>query len=135
MNISKDIIQDLIPLYAANECSDDSRALVDAYLAQNPKEAEMLRRAMDGSFATAAPSPVDLSEINSLNRSRKRLQVQALLMGIAIFFTLAPFTFFHIDGKTTWLFSKSPISAGIYLAVGAVCWLAYFVLRQKSPLR
>ncbi|MFO0014093.1 MAG: hypothetical protein ACK553_15275 [Planctomycetota bacterium] len=135
MNISKHIIQDLLPLYAANECSEDTRALVDAYLAEHPSEAEVLRRAMGGSLATTPPSPSHLSELNSLNRSRRRLQLQSLVMGLAILFTLAPFAFFHTDGETTWLFMKSPISAGVYLVCGVFCWLAYVVMRQKSPLR
>ena len=44
MNITKNIINDLIPLYFANECSADTRALVDEYLQQDPEQAAMLRR-------------------------------------------------------------------------------------------
>ena len=135
MSISKDIIHDLFPLYAAKECSADSRAMVDEYLAQHPNEADELRRAMSGLLSAVSPLPNHLSEMNSLKRSRKQLQLQSLLMGFAIFLTLSPFAFFHIDGKTNWLFAKSPAAAGVYLAFGAVCWLAYFVLRQNSPLR
>lgn len=135
MNISNDIIQDLLPLYAANECSADTRLLVDEYLAQHPLEAEELRRSMNGTIASVAPKSVLLSEMSSLRRSRKQLQLQSLLMGVAIFLTLAPFSFFHMDGKTTWLFAKSPVSAAAYLACGASFWLAYVVVRQKSPLR
>jgi anti-sigma factor RsiW len=45
VNITRDIIMDLMPVYLAGECSGDTRALVDAWLAANPKEAEWLRRA------------------------------------------------------------------------------------------
>ncbi len=135
MNISKDIVHDLLPLYAANECSADSRAIVDEYLKQHPREADALRRAMSSSPAHIAPQAIDLSEMKSLRRSRNRVQLQSFLMGFAIFLTLAPFAVVHVAGKTHWLFAESPVSAGIYLACGAICWLAYFVVRQYSPLR
>lgn len=135
MNITKDIIQDLLPLYAANECSNDSRAVVDEYLRLHPLEADTLRRAMSDSAIQVTPKPIDLSEMNTLQCSRKRLQIQSLLIGLAIFLTLAPFAFFHVEGKTHWLFAESPLSASIYFACGAFCWLAYFVVRRNSPLR
>ena len=39
MNVTKEVITDLFPLYAANECSKDSRALVELYLRDNPDQA------------------------------------------------------------------------------------------------
>ena len=47
MNVSKEVITDLFPLYVANECSKDSRALVEQYLRENPGQAEELRRVME----------------------------------------------------------------------------------------
>lgn len=40
MNITKNVINDLFPLYAANECSPDTRAPVDEYLKSNPQQAQ-----------------------------------------------------------------------------------------------
>ena len=101
MNITKDIIQDLLPLYAANECSNDSRAVVDEYLRLHPFEADTLRRAMSDSAIQVTPKPIDLSEMNTLQRSRKRLQIQSLLIGLAIFLSLSPFAFFHVENLTS----------------------------------
>jgi hypothetical protein len=97
-------------------------------------DAAELRKAMSGTLSAVSPMPNHLSEMDSLKRSRKQLQLQSLLMGIAIFLTLALFAFLHIDGKTIWLFAKSPTAAGVYLVCGTACWLAYFALRQRSPL-
>ena len=55
MNVTKDIISDLIPLYAANECSADTRALVEEYLRGNPKEAEELQRIMSTPIPSTVP--------------------------------------------------------------------------------
>ena len=48
MKITKDIIADLYPLYAEQECSADTRALVDEYLKAHPQEADELRRVSQG---------------------------------------------------------------------------------------
>jgi hypothetical protein len=70
---------------------------VDEYLAQHPMDAAELRKAMSGTLSVVSPMPNHLSEMDSLKRSRKQLQLQSLLMGIAIFLTLTPFAFLHID--------------------------------------
>lgn len=90
MNITKDIIADLYPLYAENECSADTRALVADYLARHPQEAETLRRAATTSLPVLAPSPAQLAETQSLREARRRVRRRAWWMGLALFFSLAP---------------------------------------------
>ena len=46
MNVTKDVINDLYPLYVEKECSADTRALVEEYLQRNPQHAEELCRVM-----------------------------------------------------------------------------------------
>ena len=70
MNVTKEIINDLIPLYAANECSADTRALVDEYLQRNPQQAEELRRIMATSVPQAVPSAKSLDEVRSFREAR-----------------------------------------------------------------
>lgn len=89
MNITKDIIADLYPLYAENECSADTRALVADYLARHPQEAETLRRAATTSLPVLAPSPAQLAETQSLREARRRVRRRAWWMGLALFFSLA----------------------------------------------
>ena len=90
MNVTKEIINDLIPLYAANECSADTRALVDEYLQRNPQQAEELRRVMGTSVPRAVPSAKSLDEVRSFREARRRLRRRTWLMAFAIFFSLAP---------------------------------------------
>jgi hypothetical protein len=37
MKITRDVIKDLMPLYFANEVSDDTRILVDEFIKENPE--------------------------------------------------------------------------------------------------
>ena len=132
MNVTKDVINDLIPLYAAKECSADSRALVEEYLQQNPQQAEELRRIMETPVPAAVPSVQSLDEVRSFREARRRLRRRSWLMAFAIFFSLAPFSFFWTGGRMWWLMRDAPASAIVYAALGAVLWIIYAVERSRS---
>ena len=132
MNVTKEIINDLIPLYVANECSADTRALVEEYLQQNPRQAEELRRVMATAVPEAGPPAESLDEVRSFREARRRLRRRAWLMAFAIFFSLSPFSFFSTGGRTWWLLRDAPASALVYAALGVVFWMIYAVERFRS---
>ena len=43
MTVTRKVILDLLPLYAAGELSDDSRRIVDDYLKTEPELAELAK--------------------------------------------------------------------------------------------
>jgi hypothetical protein len=131
MNVTKDVINDLLPLYAANDCSGDTRKLVDDYLQRNPAEAEQLRRIMSAPVPGAAPSPAELDEARSLRKARRTVRRRSFLLGLAIFFSLTPFSFFVTEKQSYWLLLDAPMTALIYGALGVVCWAAYAVARYR----
>ena len=132
MNVTKEIINDLIPLYATNECSADTRALVEEYLQRNPQQAEQLRRVMGTSVPQAVPSAESLDEVRSFREARRRLRRRSWLMAFAIFFSLAPFSFVWTSGRVWWLMREAPASAVVYGALGVVFWVVYAVHRHHS---
>ncbi len=134
MNVTKEVISDLFPLYIANECSVDSRALVEQYLRQNPGEAEQLKRVMSTSVLNRGPELGKSEEVRALCRARSRLRRQSWLMGFAIFLSLLPFSFLFTGGKIYWVFRESPTTAIIYGLLGIVCWAAYFLIRRASGI-
>lgn len=132
MNVTRDIINDLMPLYAANECSADTRTLVEEYLRQNPRQAEELRGIMSTSLPGAVPPAKDVAEALSFREARRRLARRNGLMALAIFFSLAPFSFLYTDGRLWWLLRDAPRSALVYAALAVVFWSFYFVQRRRS---
>jgi len=132
MNVTKEIINDLIPLYVANECSADTRALVEDYLQRNPQQAEELRQIMETSIPKAAPSATNLDEMRSFREARRHVRRRSWLMGFAIFFSLAPFSFVWAHGGVSWLLRDAPASAAMYAALGVVFWIIYAVQRSRS---
>jgi hypothetical protein len=132
MNVTKEIIDDLIPLYVANECCADTRALVEDYLQRNPQRAEELRRVMATSVPQAVSSANSLDEVRSFREARRRLRRRSWLMAFAIFFSLAPFSFFSTGERTWCLLRDAPASAAVYASLGVVCWTIYAVERYRS---
>ena len=132
MNVTKEIINDLIPLYVSNECSADTRGLVEEYLQRNPQQAEQLRRVMGTSVPQAVPSAESLDEVLSFREARRRLRRRSWLMAFAIFFSLAPFSFVWTSGRVWWLLRDATASAVVYAALGVVFWVIYAVERSRS---
>ena len=132
MNITNDIIHDLFPLYLANECSADTRALVEEYLKQNPRQAEQLRRIMEAPVPGAVPPAKGLMEAESFREARRRLRRRSWLMALAICFSLAPFSFVYSNGKTWFVLRDAPMSALVYGAFAVALWIAFAVNRKQS---
>ena len=131
MNVTKDVINDLYPLYLERECSADTHVLVEEYLQQNPRQAEELRRVQSTPIPRAVPVAKDLDESRSLREARRHVRVRSTVMALAIFFSLAPFSFLHTGGRSYWLFLESPQSAAVYGAVAVVGWIIYAALRRQ----
>jgi ferric-dicitrate binding protein FerR (iron transport regulator) len=132
MNVTKDVINDLYPLYAEKECSADTRALVEEYLQLNPQHAEELRRVMSTPLPGAVPPAKALEEVQALREARRVVRRRSWLMAFAIFFSVAPFSFFSADGRTWWLLRDAPGSALVYATLGVVFWIIYVVQRRRS---
>ena len=132
MNVTKDVITDLYPLYVEKECSADTRALVEEYLQSNPQDAAELRRVMNTPLPEAAPWAKAPEEVQALREARRRVRRRSWLLGCAIFFSLTPLSFLHTGGKTYWLLLEAPAMAIIYGALGVVCWIAYAMMGSRS---
>jgi ferric-dicitrate binding protein FerR (iron transport regulator) len=132
MNMTKDIIADLFPLYLEKECSPDTRALVEEYLQRNPQDAQELHRSASTSLPGGAPPARDLDETRSLREARRVVRRRSWVLGFAIFFSLAPFSVLHTEERTYWLLREAPGTALIYGALALACWIAWMVMRNRS---
>jgi len=69
MEITKNVILDLLPLYLADEVSADTRALIEEYLETDPELAEIAKQ----SAAVELPGdiPVPLTQENKMKAYKK----------------------------------------------------------------
>jgi hypothetical protein len=134
MKVTKEVISDLIPLYATNECSADTRALVEEYLQQNPAQAEELRRILSTPLPGGNPpqKDEDLDERAAFREARRRLRRRSWLMGLALFFTLVPFSFVSTKTVTWWMLRDAPVWAAVYGAIGIILWIVFVMERRRA---
>ena len=133
MNITKDVIIDLLPLYLAKEASDDTRQLVESYLAEHPDLDRIAREdAMQDPPRISAEVSPDL-ELRTLTETRRRLRLRSWVIGLAIFFSLFTVSFSADDrGRVRWAWSGAPAVAVVLGALALGCWITYFWLRRRS---
>ena len=102
MEITKNVILDLLPLYSANEVSADTRALVEKYLKTDPELANVAKQLE--AMEKPQSIPVLLSqdaEMKAYRKARRQNLLRTILYagGIFILFILM---------ISVWMFFSSP---------------------------
>jgi hypothetical protein len=141
MNVTREVILDLLPVYLAGEASPATRELVEEYLKQDPELARRIRPQWAEGLDRVAPSalPPEL-ELRSLRRTRRVLGLLRWLFALAIVFTaigLALEISFEGGGvrEFHFLVQDYPAPFGACLLVGTGCWIAYVALRRRLRAR
>ena len=123
MEITKDIVTDLLPGYLSNEVSSDSRRLVEFWFAQDPAFAALSRKL----------APSSSLETEALSRTRRLLRTGNTWRGFAIAYSLVPFSFwFDGQGIRRWMPRDSPLQAALFGICGIYCWIAWAIYRRRS---
>jgi anti-sigma factor RsiW len=85
MKITRDVIQDLLPLYLANEVSDDTRALVEDYLENDPELAAQIKEYEADSTQTEIPVPLTPdNEMEAYQQAQRWLAIRTVIIAIFI---------------------------------------------------
>ena len=124
MKITRDVVTDLWPLYLSGEASPDTRALVDAFLADDPEFARGLTE--NGSRSLLSCPLPDLPpdhEARTFARTRKNIRGIPYLSNLAVLFSC--FAFGRILSDTSW--DVSPRNFIITAAIAGILWIAYFL--------
>ena len=137
MTISRNVIQDLIPLYLADEASPDSRALIEKFLAgDSGLSAEVARLKSSSTNQTVTGGnfmslPQD-HEAQTLARTRSALAHRSWNLGLAIAFTLFPFSFIFAGGHVEWMLLRDvPSAAMASWAVAAGFWVGFVIHARR----
>jgi hypothetical protein len=131
MNITKNIITDLLPLYYSEECSDDTKLLVEEFLQKNPEFKQQAIHFSQNPFPSHIPQSLNKEdEMKSLLKTRRLLKWRSYLMGFAIFFSCATFSFVYDQGNIHWIVLSSLNATLFYGTLGIGFWVAYFITRR-----
>jgi hypothetical protein len=134
MNVTREVIVDLLPVYLSGEASPATRSLVEEYMKQDAELAQRVRLQWADSFAKLAPPPE--LELRSLRRTHHLLALQKWLFGIGIgfFATALSFRFSSVGGHIQgphFLLLDDPLAFAGCVAPGLACWIAYFIMRRR----
>ena len=102
MEITRNVILDLLPLYSANEVSADTRAFVEKYLEKDPELANVAKQLEVMEKPRNIPVPLSQDDEMKAYKKARRLNLLYTLLiagGISIFFILI---------ITVWMFFSKP---------------------------
>jgi hypothetical protein len=137
MEITQDVIVDLLPVYFSGEASASTRALVDDFLARDPVFAERVRREWSQPLDPRATSQVAPDvELRSLHRTRRVLTLQRWLFALAMTLTALPLSVVisFSDGRLSQFHFLVLDYPGVLLPIlgaGIVSWIVYVYQRRR----
>src|SRR5687767_11645115 len=134
MKVTRDVINDLLPIYLAGEASADTVTLVDEYLRQDAELAGTVANLR--SHPPLLDTPLKLTpthEKETLDMTRQLLRWRGILMGLALFLTLFPLSFRWDDDRITWQFFRDapPFATAIVSIAAVVCWCSFLYVRRR----
>jgi len=128
MELSEDVVLDLMPLYLGQSVSGETRRLVEGYLAVHPEFAARFARQSAGADSRF--------EVEALRRTRAALRQRDVQLAFAIACTVAPFTFW-VDGRASgthvwFLLRELPSLAMMLWVMAAGFWAGFGVWTRRT---
>ena len=134
MNVTKDVVIDLLPAYLSGEASADTRALIEEVAAREPAVARLIESARREGSEPMLQQPLVLPpdlERETVSRTRSALQWRSWLLALAITCTLLPFSMAFGGGHASFvLFRDEPASRVLWL-IAPVFWSGYWALGRR----
>jgi anti-sigma factor RsiW len=135
MNITRDIVNDLLPAYLAGEASRDTRALVEELSAADPEIRELIESARHERTDVMLQPPLSLPpdlERDVVTRTRTVLRRRAWTLALALFCTGLPFSLAFHGNTITFLMARDEPGSRLLWLIAAWLWFDY--LRQARRL-
>ena len=89
MEVTRDVILDLLPLYMAGEVSEDSRQLVEKYLQADPELARLADRTAAINLGDDVPVPIDKEDqMEAYKEAKKMMLWKTIVEAVIIAFTM-----------------------------------------------
>ena len=130
MNIPKHLIIDLLPLYLADEVSDETRTLIEDYLKTDPQLATLAEQAKHAPSLQEIPAPINKeSEMEALKKVKKMM----LSVQHHVFLAVAVIATFMVGISAVFLWDepRGPQAPYIFGGLALVFWIAFFLVNKK----
>jgi anti-sigma factor RsiW len=133
MNLTRNVIRDLLTVYLAGDASDDTRALVEDYLERDPALKAEADAATSGELRLPpVPPQRATTEKQALDKTRELMKARTATLVVAVLFSALPFAFTFSGTRITFvLFRDAPIIAAAWWATAAVMWGWHVWIRRR----
>ena len=131
MNISRDVVKDLIPVYLAGDASADTRALVESYLKTDPELAGDVSAARGPNLGLPTTRP-PTAEKQTLDATRQLLKSRTSTLVVATLFTVLPLTFAFSGSRITFfLIRDAPVIGIAWWVTATIMWMWHLRIRRR----
>ena len=131
MNVTREIVKDLLPLYVAEEASEESRAAVQEWLRTDPELARLAAELRDDAAPPATRVP-QASGQAALAATKALLRRRSWLLALALLFSGLPVSFaFDSGGLRFFMLRDAPLMSSICLAMALGLWIAFGVVTRR----
>lgn len=138
MNVTRDVVTDLLPVYFSGEASEDTKRLMEDYFRENPDFERIARRSATPLETLRAAPPVvpdAEKEKRDLQWVREELFRRRLMFALALVFTVAPLVPVYSQGHLDWMTIRTaPWWTVSFWSFAAVFWVAYFIRLRRRTL-
>jgi len=132
MNVTREIVKDLLPLYAAGEASADSAAAVEEWLRTDRELAGLAATLREDSAPQAAPHVTPAAAQEALRTTKALLRRRSWLMALAVLFTGLPLSFTFDGGSLTFLMLRdAPVVSLACIAAALGLWAAFGLVTRR----
>lgn len=121
MQITRELIQDLLPLYLAEEVSMETAALIEEYLETDVQLAKMMEQSKLVE-STILPEPVEMDdEMRAFRKAQRKMYQEFKFTQYYVFFGLG--IFFTLVWLLMLFFNVSRMGFPTF-SIAAICWIA-----------
>jgi ferric-dicitrate binding protein FerR (iron transport regulator) len=132
MDITRNVVKDLLLVYEAGEASSDTRAIVEEWLRRDPELARDATRAAAAAIPVPPPVPAT-AEKQALDRTKRQLRRRFILLGTAVYVTtLLLSVTFNSQGFTGLLIDNWPERIVVWAIAALLWWLYWRASRRLS---
>jgi hypothetical protein len=131
MNVTRDVIIDLWPLYESGEASEATRRLIEEYLERDAEFARLVKAPLQPLLTSDSPPIRPEAELRTLRRTKRFVFLRDAFLWIAVFLSIAPFAVYDTSWGSGWLVRDQPWLAGGLAFVALLAWGGYSWTKRR----
>ena len=126
--IPQHVILDLLPLYLADEVSEETRNLIEEYLKTDPQLATLAQQAKKATSLQEIPAPINKeTEMEALKKVRKLMVQHNVFLALAVILTIMV----GVSYIFLWDEPRGAAAPFVFGGLAGIFWVAFYLVNRK----